>query len=1003
MLQRLFLLILFFTFWAQLVPAQDKCGTPELEKLLQQRYPQRSSTPSFENWMAKKKQQRSNQLQLHSLATYTIPVVVHVVHNGEAEGTGANIPLSQINRQLEILNQDFQSLNTAQIESLPPAFRDVAGNANIEFKLALQDPEGLPTSGVVRIKGSKSSYAISDDLQIKELSHWPSAYYLNLYAVPLAGNLLGYAQFPETNVVDGLDDVGFRSEPTDGVVISYRYFGEGGNASADSKGRTATHEIGHYLGLRHIWGDKAGCETDDYVNDTPLQDNSTSSSSCPSDPLSSCGSPDMYQNFMDYTPDECMALFTGQQVERMHIVLENSPDRQSLLTSPALQEPEQLANDAGINQLDVNILELCSRQFQPTVRLRNYGDNPLQSVELEIYLNGRLQSSKQLNQLNLATLEEQDFSLDAILADSPGRNLLQIKVVKANGANDLKEVNNLREMEFYVPSSAPFPFAESFDTSLEPLYAINPDHYYTWQYEFISATGNAAAGINFYDYEINIGAEDLLLTPKFDLSNQSSAYLSFRLAYAQYIDSQDGLSIYVSTDCSESLATATKIYEKSGRDLATAPNTNLPFSPASEADWRTEILDLSAFIGKENVQLIFVGQNAYGNNLYLDDVSLMETPPDFIDIAVSNILFPSVVSAESVPEMSLQLRNNSYQDITGIQLQYQLDGGSTVTLTFPNLTLSQQEVYLLNPIRLPALEEGEHLLEVKVQMLEGRQEAINANNQMQKRFVFNQARDIIPLRLHFANRTLPPGWTSISPYVSEEGWQISNDPAGPAVQNAVAEAQFTSAAPPGATKWLVSPILDLSDNSQAGLQFLYQYPQAAASFDALQLRVSTDGGYTYPDVLFDRAGAELGRGDLPVEEDTEWQKGFINLNRYLGEDKVRIAFVAIKNGGNPIYLDNIELIPSSEPVFIDVPLENSLLVYPNPSRKDWKILFNLLQPEAVTIRVVNSQGRVVKLFNFPRALNQPETLDTEGLAPGMYILHIRSNSLSENIRVVLAY
>lgn len=263
LIKRFFLLIPFLLAWATQVSAQERCGTVQYENLLRNLNPSRKTTDQFEEWMKTKVTQRLLQKSTGRTAatSYTIPVVVHVIHNNEAVGTGSNISEAQINSQIAVLNEDFRRTNADASNTLP-SFVNVAGSMDINFVLAKQDPNGVATSGILRVKGSKTSWAVSDNYELKALSYWPAEKYLNIWVVNLSGTLLGYAQFPPTDglTLGGLD--GNTSDRlTDGVVIDYTSFGsiEKGTfpalASPYNKGRTATHEIGHFLGLRHIWGD----------------------------------------------------------------------------------------------------------------------------------------------------------------------------------------------------------------------------------------------------------------------------------------------------------------------------------------------------------------------------------------------------------------------------------------------------------------------------------------------------------------------------------------------------------------------------------------------------------------------------------------------------------------------------------------------------------------------------------------------------------------------------
>lgn len=247
----------------------------------------------------------------------TIPVVVHVVYSTSSQ----NISNAQIQSQIDVLNEDFRRMN-ADAANTHSRFTNVAADVQIEFCLANTDPNGNATTGITRTQTSTSSFSSNDYVKYSSYggkNAWSTDKYLNLWVCNLGSSLLGYAQFP-----------GSGSAATDGVVINYKYFGRGGSAQAPfNKGRTATHEVGHWLNLRHIWGD-ASCGND-YVSDTPTQQQS--SSGCPSSSQYTCGSYDMTQNYMDYSDDGCMNLFTAGQASRMRALFSSGGARVGLLTS----------------------------------------------------------------------------------------------------------------------------------------------------------------------------------------------------------------------------------------------------------------------------------------------------------------------------------------------------------------------------------------------------------------------------------------------------------------------------------------------------------------------------------------------------------------------------------------------------------------------------------------------------------------------------------------------
>lgn len=240
-----------------------------------------------------------------------IPVVVHVVYRTQAQ----NISQAQIDSQITVLNRDFRKQNT-DISSVPAPFAPLAGDARIEFELATVDPDGNPTSGVTRTETNKTSFGSDDEVKFDAQGGkdaWPRDDYLNIWVCQLSGGLLGYAQFPGGPAA------------TDGVVCTHTGFGTTGTAAAPfDKGRTTTHEIGHWLNLRHIWGDDGnGCSGSDFVADTPNQGGPNLGK--PSFPTVSCGNGpngDMFMNYMDYVDDDTMVMFTEGQITRMQACLD---------------------------------------------------------------------------------------------------------------------------------------------------------------------------------------------------------------------------------------------------------------------------------------------------------------------------------------------------------------------------------------------------------------------------------------------------------------------------------------------------------------------------------------------------------------------------------------------------------------------------------------------------------------------------------------------------------
>ena len=279
----------------------------------------------------------------------TIPVVVHVIWNTSVQ----NVSDNQINSQIDVLNDDFRLLNADSLDD-QHAFYSFTADAGIEFCLAQQDPNGNPTTGITRTQTSVVSWDDNNSDDIKSTANgghdnWNPTQYLNLYVANLDGTTLGFATFPDE----------LATEPNlDGVVIRYEAFGNEGTAGTgtfteNDGGRTGTHEVGHWLNLRHIWADTL-CG-DDFVADTePAEDANYQCPTFPHRPNNSCGSSadgEMYMNYMDYVDDNCMHMFTGGQADRMDAAL-NGP-RSGLLTSQGCEQPSSIHDIAFANSISI--------------------------------------------------------------------------------------------------------------------------------------------------------------------------------------------------------------------------------------------------------------------------------------------------------------------------------------------------------------------------------------------------------------------------------------------------------------------------------------------------------------------------------------------------------------------------------------------------------------------------------------------------------------------------
>jgi hypothetical protein len=585
---------------------------------------------------------------------------------------------------------------------------------------------------------------------------------------------------------------------------------------------------------------------------------------------------------------------------------------------------------------------------------------------------------------------------------------VEARITSTNGTTDGKAFNNTLLAELYIPEKREAPFFEDFEATSYPFYRINPDYLITWQQVKAPITGNTdnlAMFMDFFNYEVSQGSNDYLISPVFDLTNESQSYLSFRVAYALFSRNiTDKLEIYVTTDCSETIDNATLIYSKSGEALASAPITSEPFVPGSNEDWRNEFLDLSAFAGNSQVQLLFVGTNGWGNNLYLDDIEVIKESPFEHDISLQAINAPSIVSCEENPRPGILIRNTGKQVLKSLEVAYSLDGGTEEVVTIGDLAIApmaSQQIYLPSLL----LEPGQHLIQIEVSNPNGQPDENPSNNSLAKNFVINQQQDLIPLRQQFTEQNLiRSSWTSANPNPELSGWEVRSVPGPLPGANFAAVSEFFGSER-GAENWLVSPVLDFTEVEEAGMQFRYSYAPVLNASDVLQVRVSTDCGVSWDHIIFEKRGSELSgktvNGRWAPRNISDWTTAFTNLSAFIGNSGVRIAFVAISDGGNNIYLDDIEFFESGIPLTVLIPEANSLTAYPNPTNSDLQVVFNLQEREDVHIRLYNLRGELVFQSNFENTLNQVYTIDMSNWMAGIYVLKVNSPSLQETKRIIL--
>jgi hypothetical protein len=385
------------------------------------------------------------QMKIRS-TVITIPVVVHIVYR--SGNTVENITDEQIMSQLDVLNQDYRRLN-ADYKITPSVFMPFSADCGLEFKLAKRTPGGKSTNGILRYPTDrKVTWGKSDEVKMPEkggVAPWDASKYLNLYVCAIGGGVLGYSSMPGSLAA------------FDGVVIDYRYFGTIGTVVQPfNLGRTTTHEVGHWLNLRHTWGD-SDCGND-LVNDTPIQQGPNYG--CVAFPHVTCNGDskgDMFMNFMDYTDDACMSIFSKGQKDRIQALFAFGGARASFLTSDALTPfNEACKSPTSLTALDLTT-KTATLSWIAAVGVTDY------IVEYRVkntpnWLAVAAKNTVTTILLSLSPNTEYEYRLkSACTANADYTTPFSFKTLPLNlGCADIYEPNNTFSMAKELPLNKPF-------------------------------------------------------------------------------------------------------------------------------------------------------------------------------------------------------------------------------------------------------------------------------------------------------------------------------------------------------------------------------------------------------------------------------------------------------------------------------------------------------------------------------------------------------------------
>ncbi len=519
---------------------------------------------------------KQGKTKINECYEYVIPVVFHILHNNGPENISDEIIKNQIRR----LNLDFNKRNNDTVD-IVSEFKSIAGNTEVEFRLAKIDPNGNPTNGIVRYV-TTDTYDPEAFVQIGR--QWPREKYMNIYVMSNVGEgVAGYTFLPIW--VDGWPE-------GDAIFMKYSY------VSGDS--RVLTHEVGHWLNLNHCWGPSnepglaSNCSADDGVFDTP---NTVGWQICNING-SSCGSPiDNVQNYMEYT--FCNNMFTNGQVARMHNTLNSSiSDRNNLWQSSNLIA----TGTSSLSEAKFSVSQNVVCVGQPVYL---YDESTYGACEWFWLISG-----------NETYTSAEQYPM--VIFNEPG--LYQVSLTASNSTSSVS-VSETNVILVTSPYDHFLPFSENFESASIPgSNWISKGVSSNWM---INNDASVSETKSVYLNNFSIAPGEIhSLTSAVDLSVLSSANITFKVAYARKTTTDNEvMRLLMSDDCGENWQLR---WGRVSNSLKTAPETSSNFIPDS-TQWATYQVNIPSNYLKENFQFQFEFRSNGGNNVYLDDINISGT------------------------------------------------------------------------------------------------------------------------------------------------------------------------------------------------------------------------------------------------------------------------------------------------------------------------------------------------------------------------------------------
>jgi PKD repeat protein len=574
-----------------------------------------------------------------------IPVVFHVIHYNGPE----NISDEQVLSGIEVMNRDFRKLNS-DADDVISEFEGIAADSEIEFRLAQIDPQGDCHTGINRIV---SPLTYDGGGEVKDLIQWPRNSYLNIWVVEDANGAAGYSLYPGS--VNGAQGAG-----NDGIVVAHDYTGNIGTSN-NYRSRTLTHEAGHWMNLRHLWGnsnspgDSENCDMDDQVSDTPVTSGWTSCNVNGS----TCGSLDNVQNYMEYS--YCGRMFSEGQRTRMRAAMNSGVAQRNQLWTPENLE------ETGVNLEPI----LCEARFGASRQTICVGDTVQFFDDSYHGVTGWAWEFGDGNSAN----DENPFHT----FDEPGNYDVMLTV--SNGGNEVS-LTELGFIQVLDPDGMSLPFTENFEA--EEL----DDNWFMvdvsndgdgWEVSSVAGyTGEQSLRIHNWSNNVEFN-RDQLISQSMDMSEAELIQVTYKWAYCykgnneDEDDTDDRLKVYASPNCGETWSL--RRMHRGFTDLPSAPPHPFVFTPNGQDEWNSYVLEIpySQFY-TENFRIMFEFESRLGNNIFLDDINITAyTASDLLELEVGEgvdfEVYPNPAKDEATVSFSTRLTYQTmdiaFMDLTG--------------------------------------------------------------------------------------------------------------------------------------------------------------------------------------------------------------------------------------------------------------------------------------------------------------------------------------------------